>query len=103
MSSRVTRSATKLAAESSSAAATPADIPAAAQALAKSHKRKALIEREPSPGPDTKIDTKNPTPPRRAKKQKIVAEASSSPATLKPRRLGGQQSAVMAKPGWVSH
>lgn len=101
MSSRVTRSATKLAAESSSAAATPANTSAAAQPLSKFRKRKAPPDRDPSP--DTTIANKNTTAPRRAKKQKIVAEASSTPTLPKSRQQGAQQPATMANPGYVSH
>ncbi|CAD6567774.1 MAG: Ubiquitin fusion degradation protein 4 [Alectoria sarmentosa] len=97
MSSRVTRSATKLAAESSSAAATPANTLAGAQPLPKSRKRKTPPDRDPSP--DITVDTNNPTSPRRAKKQKIVAEASSTPTLPKSRRRGAQQPVTMAKPG----
>lgn len=96
MSSRVTRSATKLAAESVSVAATPANTAAAAQPPPKSRKRKALLDRDPSP--DNTVDINNSTP-RRAKKQKVVAEASSTPTLPKSRRRGAQQPVTMAKPG----
>ena len=102
MSSRVTRSATKLAAaaESSSAAASPANTSAAAQPLPKSRKRKTPPDRDPSP--DNTLDTNNPTP-RRAKKQKVAAEALSTPTLPKSRRRGAHQPDTMAKPGCVNH
>ena len=97
MSSRVTRSATKLAAESSSAAATPVNTSAAAQPLPKSRKRKDLPDRDPSP--ENTLDTNNLPPPRRAKKQKVVPEVPSTPTLPKSRRRGPQQPETMAKPG----
>ena len=99
MSSRVTRSATKLAAESSSAAANPANTSAATHPLPKSCKRKA--HPDPDPNLDNLADTNNPIPPRQAKKQKVVPEASSTPTPPKSRRRSGKRAVTMAKPGYV--
>ena len=98
MSSRVTRSATKLAAESSSAAANPASS-SATHPPPKTRKRKTHPDREPSP--DTILDTDTPTSSRQAKKQKLASELST-PTFPKSRRRGGHQSVTMAKPGYVN-
>ena len=105
MSSRVTRSATKLAAEPSSptaAAATAASNVAASastaaepQSLPKSRKRKA---RDSSPENAPSPVKHQPT--RGAKKQKTTSENTFTPDPPKPRR-GPKRAAVMGRPGYM--
>ncbi|KAL6714408.1 Ubiquitin fusion degradation protein 4 [Lecanora helva] len=102
MSPRVTRSATKLAANSSSAAATSSNTSASVvsgaahpQSPPKSRKRKA---REPSP--DSTPKAPQASSARRAKKQKTNTVEDSAPATAtRSQRAGVKLSNVMAKPG----
>lgn len=94
MSSRVTRSATKLAAGSSSAAATPPNNSTVSQPPSKSRKRKA--DRDPSPE-DTAASAKVP-PAQRAKRPKIATEEPPTPVAPKPSRKSTKQPANMAKP-----
>lgn len=98
MSSRVTRSATKLAADPPLAAETPSNGPSAAPARPASRKRKTPPDRDPAPE-DTPSAAK-PSRARRAKKPKIALEEESStfPAP-KARRGGAKQALNMAKPG----
>ena len=97
MSLRVTRSATKLAAESSLGAATTANTPTVPQSQAKSRKRKTPPDRDPSPD-DTPVHTK-PPPTKRAKKQKSSSERTSITTAPRAGRKGTKQPANMAKPG----
>ena len=97
MSPRVTRSATKLAADSSFAAATTANTSTVPQSLAKSRKRKTPPDRDPSPD-DTPVPTKSP-PAKRAKKQKLSSERTSTTTAPRAGRKGTKQAANMAKPG----
>ena len=97
MSPRVTRSATKLAADSSLAAATTANTPTAPQSLVRSRKRKTPPDRDPSPD-DTLVLTKSP-PAKRAKKQKSSSERTSTTTAPRAGRKGTRQAANMAKPG----
>jgi len=103
MSPRVTRSATKLAANPSSAAATQSNAsaststPAQPQAQPRSRKRKAPIDRDLSP--DNPTGTTQAPPARRAKKQKVAVEEGTTPGAPKPGRGGVKQPAAMGKPG----
>lgn len=105
MSSRVTRSSARLAAESSAATSSPGAFPAPPPAPnhppANSRKRKAT-------GPAARTSSHFPaepanSPPRRSKRQKFTATEQlsvSSPAPL-DRRRSTNKSAQMAKPGLV--
>ncbi|KAL9126298.1 MAG: hypothetical protein Q9217_004624 [Psora testacea] len=100
MSPRVTRSATRLAADSPPSAATPGNLSSSLSTPPKSRKRKA------PPDPETNLDI---TPPsstrpsassgRATKKQKVVGEVPSAQATSRSHKRAPKQSASMAKPG----
>ncbi|KAI4142681.1 MAG: hypothetical protein LQ341_003143 [Variospora aurantia] len=103
MSSRVTRSSARLAAESSAATSSPGALPAPPPAPnhppANSRKRKATgsAARTSSHFPAEPANS----PPRRSKRQKVTATEQlsvSSPAPL-DRRRSTNKSAQMAKPG----
>ena len=96
MSSRVTRSATRLAEGSSSAAATPTPGPnPPAQTPTKSRKRKAP---DPDPSPNNASGKPVKHSGSRSKKAKVSAEPPSPPKASKPQR--SKQSKGMAKPGY---
>lgn len=105
MSSRVTRSSARLAAESSAATSSPAVLASPTQApnhpLPNSRKRKAT---GPTAVTSNHLPTETPnSPPRRSKRQKVTV--TEQPPVLSPapvdRRRSTNKSAQMAKPGLV--
>ncbi|KAL9101885.1 MAG: hypothetical protein Q9163_002906 [Psora crenata] len=98
MSPRVTRSATRLAADPPPSAATPGNL--TQPASSNSRKRKAPSDSETNPGTTPPPPPRASPPSKRApKKQKVSAEASSAPLTSRSRRRVTKSSASMAKPG----
>ncbi|KAI9925187.1 Ubiquitin fusion degradation protein 4 [Aspergillus wentii] len=100
MSSRITRSAARLAADTSSAGSGPSpSIPAAGSAP--SRKRKASTRRDRSlDAPEQQPNP--PSPPRRAKRQRIAPPPETAAAPAGPRR-GTRNRNAMSQPGPSSH
>ncbi|KAL8834609.1 MAG: hypothetical protein Q9170_003685 [Blastenia crenularia] len=103
MSSRVTRSSARLAADpsvpNSLGAPRPAPAPSSGPVASTSRKRKAAAAKDKNPGSSTVIP--EPSPPRRSKRRKVTATEQPPPAAPAPpdRRPSTRKSPRMAKPG----
>lgn len=93
MSSRVTRSSARLAAETASTS-TPDTLPPPPS----SRKRKASAQRDSSPADAS--NSAKPASPRRSKRLKVAVPEKSPVIEARPRRQAAKQRESMANPGY---
>ena len=104
MSSRVTRSAAKLAADPSLAAATQPPVSTSTsttsqtQHQAKTRKRKVSSDQDQ--GPENQPATSSAPQSRQSKKRKVTSEVSFEPTSPTARRGTAKQPTTMGKPGY---
>lgn len=100
MSSRVTRSSARLAAESAPVIASTS-LPDALPPPSTSRKRKASAQRDFSPTDASNIA--KPPSPRRSKRLKVAAPEQSSMVEARPRHQAVKQKDTMANSGYGVH